>query len=175
MNDATKIVGEDEMMDLESVLNEIKEMSQEQFDAMMEEVRAMSEPPYDETVNEEPAVAPMNQADISENSRYKELKVNPCAYGVHFSAVMDDEDGSIVVFGEGGWAMGYIDYPMGTANWIVTDECKPGVQRYWKTCSKCGQKKWFFNYIDARNLKQRYPLCECGAKIIGVEERFEFE
>lgn len=151
------------------------QMSQEQFDALMEEVRAMSEPPYDETVNEEPAVAPMNQADISENSRYKELKVNPCAYGVHFSAVMDDEDGSIVVFGEGGWAMGYIDYPMGTANWIVTDECKPGVQRYWKTCSKCGQKKWFFNYIDARNLKQRYPLCECGAKIIGVEERFEFE
>jgi hypothetical protein len=71
--------------------------------------------------------------------------------------------------------MGYIGYPMGTANWIVTDECKPGVQRYWKTCSKCGQKKWFFNYIDARNLKQRYPLCECGAKIIGVEERFEFE
>lgn len=36
-------------------------------------------------------------------------------------------------------------------------------------------EKWFFNYIDARNLKQRYPLCECGAKIIGVEERFEFE
>ena len=92
------------MMDLESVFNEIKAMSQEQFDALMEEVRAMSEPPYDETVNEEPAVAPMNQADISENSRYKELKVNPCAYGVHFSAVMDDEDGSIVVFGEGGWA-----------------------------------------------------------------------
>nr|DAF61795.1 MAG TPA: hypothetical protein [Siphoviridae sp. ctbgC51] len=37
------------MMDLESVLNEIKAMSQKQFDAMMEEVRAMSEPPYDET------------------------------------------------------------------------------------------------------------------------------
>lgn len=47
MNDATKIVREDEMMDLESVFNEIKAMSQEQFDALMEEVRAMSEPPYD--------------------------------------------------------------------------------------------------------------------------------
>lgn len=65
MNDATKIVREDEMMDLESVFNEIKAMSQEQFDDLMEKVRAMSEPPYDETVNEELAVAPMNQADIS--------------------------------------------------------------------------------------------------------------
>lgn len=65
--------------------------------------------------------------------------------------------------------------PVETANWIVTDECRPGVQRYWKTCSKCGQKKWFFNYIDARYLKQEYPFCECGAKIIGVEEMFEWE
>jgi hypothetical protein len=98
MNDATKIVREDAMMDLESVFNEIKAMSQEQLDDLMDKVRAMSEPPYDETVNEEPVVAPMNQADISEHSRYRELKVNPCANGVHFSAVMDDEDGSIVVF-----------------------------------------------------------------------------
>lgn len=167
------------MINLEEVLNEIKAMSQEQFDALMEKVRAASEPPCDETASERSAVEPMSReeiyTDIGKERRYRELKVNPCANGVHFSAVMDDEDGSIVVFGEGGWAMGYIDYPMGTANWIVTDECKPGVQRYWKTCSKCGQKKWFFNYIDARNLKQRYPLCECGAKIIGVEERFEFE
>lgn len=89
------------MMELESVFNEIKAMSQEQLDDLMDKVRAMSEPPYDETVNEEPVVAPMNQADISEHSRYRELKVNPCANGIHFSAVMDDEDGSIVVFGEG--------------------------------------------------------------------------
>lgn len=61
MNDATKIVREDAMMDLESVFNEIKAMSQEQFDDLMDKVRAMSEPPYDETVNEEPVVAPMNQ------------------------------------------------------------------------------------------------------------------
>ena len=163
------------MIDLESVFNEIKAMSQEQFNALMEKVRAMSEPPYDETVNEEPAVAPMNQADISEHSRYRDLKVNPCANGVHFSAVMDDEDGSIVVFGKGGWAMGYIEYPWGTAKWIVTDVCAPGDQRYWKTCSKCGRKRAFLNYIDEQTLQQEYPLCECGAKIVGVEERFEFE
>ena len=167
------------MINLEEVLNEIKAMSQEQFDALMEEVRAASEPPYDESDSEESASEPRDgekmHANIGGERRYRELKVNPCVNGVHFSAVMDDEDGSIVVFGEGGLAMGYIDYPMGTANWIVTDECKPGVQRYWKTCSKCGQKKWFFNYIDARHLKQEYPFCECGAKIIGVEERFEWE
>ena len=166
------------MINLEEVLNKIKAMPQEERMEIMKEVCEKSGIPY-HIVCEEPAATPMEQADInadiSEHIRYRELKVNPCANGVHFSAVLDDEDGSIVVFGEGGWAMGYIDYPMGTANWIVTDECKPGVQRYWKTCSKCGQKKWFFNYIDARNLKQRYPLCECGAKIIGVEERFEFE
>lgn len=166
------------MINLEEALNKIKTMPKEERMEIMKEVCEKSDIPY-HIVGEEPAAAPMEQADInadiSEHIRYRELKVNPCANGVHFSAVMDDEDGSIVVFGEGGWAMGYIDYPMGTAKWIVTDECKPGVQRYWKTCSKCGQKKWFFNYIDARNLKQRYPLCECGAKIIGVEERFEFE
>lgn len=167
------------MIDLESVLNEIKAMSQEQFDALMEKVRAMSEPPYDETASEESASEPMNKeaiyADIGEEKRYKELEVKPCGNGAHFTAIMDAEDGGIVIFGEGGWAMGYIDYPMDTANWIVTDECKPGVQRYLKTCSKCGRKQQFFSYIDARYLKQEHPFCECGAKIIGVEERFEFE
>ena len=122
---------------------------------------------------------PMNKenicADIGEERRYKELKVKPCGNGAHFTAIMDAEDCGIVIFGEGGWAMGYIDYPMGTANWIVSDECKPGMHRYWKTCSKCGRKQQFFNYIDARYLKQEHPFCECGAKIIGVEERLEFE
>lgn len=67
------------------------------------------------------------------------------------------------------------EYPRGTAKWIVTDECKPGAQWYWKTCSKCGRKRAFLHYIDEQTLQQEYPLCECGAKIVGVEERFEFE
>ena len=77
------------MMDLESVFNELKAMSQEQFDALMEKVRAMSEPPYDETVNEEPVVAPMNQTDISNNNapqilqnftRYPTVQPSPFNY-----------------------------------------------------------------------------------------------
>ena len=70
---------------------------------------------------------------------------------------------------------GWSDYPMGTAKWDVTEEVRPGMQFYWVTCSKCGRKRSLFDYVDNAWLMQEYPFCNCGAKIVGVEERFEFE
>ena len=164
-------------INLQKALDEVGKMSQEELRALMEKVLRESGIPYQSAGNEK--VMPQNEeeiyADTGNDRRFGELQVKPCGNGAHFTAAMDNEDGSIIIFGDGGWAMGYIEYPWGTAKWIVTDECKPGVQRYWTTCSKCGRKRAFLNYIDEQMLQQEYPLCECGAKIMGVEERFEFE
>lgn len=70
---------------------------------------------------------------------------------------------------------GWSDYPMGTAKWDVTEEVRPGTQIYWVTCSKCGRKRALFDYVDSAWLMQEYPFCNCGAKIVGVNENFELE
>ena len=103
----------------------------------------------------------------------KEMTVHACANGVRCAVMQDDEDGALVIFDTNGFALGYVDYPGGTAEWIVTaerhgtGERKPAI-RYGITCSKCKRKRWYARAVNAEELKQRNPFCECGAKIVGV-------